>query len=168
MKTCAKRLTVFLFAAATFSTGILHGAPGKAQVTPWQYDILSVDTPGFQTPCLDETLRIVADWPIRWREVNTPSGGYHYTFQFTPATPSGGGYYYLEGEDSGTIYHSQNGMPAHEMIHVGPGEIYRFRSHERYVAEDGTRLTIDWHFQFTVNANGDVVVDIALFDCRVQ
>jgi hypothetical protein len=168
MKTYAKLFTALLLTTAAWNSTGLRAAPVQAEVTPWQYDILSVDIPGFQTPCLDETLRIVADWQIRWREVSTPSGGYYYTFQYTPSTPVGGGYYVLIGETTGTIYYSQNGMPAHELIHVGPGEIYRFRSHERYVAEDGTHLTIDWHFVFTVNANGEVSVDLEHNGCRVQ
>jgi hypothetical protein len=50
-------------------------------------------------------------------------------------------------------------MPAHEIIHAGPGEGYRFRSHERYVSDDGVHLTIDWHFIITINANGELVLE---------
>jgi hypothetical protein len=166
-----KRITLsgtLLLSATLLTGGLVWADVDKAEVTPWQYDILSVDIPGFEPPCLDESLRIVADWQVRWREVRTPSGGDYYTFQYTPSTPAGGGHYVLIGESSGTVYHSQNGMPAHEMIHVGPGEQYHFRSHERYVSEDGTRLTIDWHIVFIVNAKGQVSVDFQLLNCRVQ
>lgn len=74
----------------------------------------------------------------------------------------------LIGETSGRVYYSQNGMPARDTIHVGPGEVYRWRSHERYVSEDGLRLTLDALFIYTVNGNGQLVTDVQILDCRVQ
>jgi hypothetical protein len=162
------KLGAALIAGAILTLTPVCPAQGAGASREWEYGILSVDIPGFEVPCLNETLRIVADWPVRWHQVWTPSGGYSYRFQFTPSTPANGGYYILIGETTGKIYYSQTGMPANEAFHLGPGEVYSFRSHERYVAEDGERLTIDWHFQFTADANGEVVVDMAVFKCRVR
>lgn len=46
--------------------------------------------------------------------------------------------------------------------------MYRWRSHERYVSEDGSRLTLDALFIYTVNGNGQLVTDVQIIDCRVQ
>ncbi|MBE7499979.1 MAG: hypothetical protein HS113_06645 [Verrucomicrobiales bacterium] len=74
----------------------------------------------------------------------------------------------LIGETSGCVYRSQNGMPARDTIHLGPGDVYRWRSHERCVSEDGLRLMLDALFIFTVNGNGQLVTDVQIIECRVQ
>jgi hypothetical protein len=160
-------LSVALIGAILLTTD-QSADPGGGVGTGWEYGNLVVDIPGLVVPCLEETLRVVADWPIRSREIWTPSGGYHFAFQYPPATPSNGGHYLLIGESTGRIYYSQNGMPAHDTIHLGPGEVYRWRSHERYVSNDGIRLMLDQHIIYTVNANGELVTEVQIQDCKVQ
>jgi hypothetical protein len=119
-------------------------------------------------PCLDETLLVIFQLPYMMHEVWTPNGGYHSRFKYVPVTPSQGGWILLIGETTGRVFHSQNGTTFNAIFHLGPGEIYRDRSNERYLSEDGTRLTINWHTWFTVNANGELIADLELLDCRTR
>ena len=154
-----------LVAALAAASTIAWSGPGGGAITQWDTGVIPVDVSGFEVPCVAEPLRILGNWPYKRHEVWTPSGGHGYKFQFTPITPNGGSYV-LIGETTGKVYRAQNGMPANEVFRLGPGEIYSFRSHERYVADDGDTLIIDWHVRLTTNPNGVLTVDQFKFTCR--
>lgn len=155
-------------AAVALVNNSLIAEPGKGAYLEWERGVFG-SSHDFYVPCLDETFLVEFELPFMTRIIQTPNGGWMALFKYLPNTPRSSGYITLTGLESGKIFRAPNGAPAlSDTWHIGPGEIYTLRSHERYVADDGTRLTIDWHFRFVMNANGEVVMNVELFECRVQ
>jgi hypothetical protein len=163
------KLSAALLAAVMLTANLTSAGPTDRATIEWERGTVGLVEGGFAVPCLNETLLIVLELPYMIHRVVTPQGGYRSLFKLLPGAPGQEGYIVLIGEDSGTVYYSQSGTPAfHEVIHLEPGVVWRGRSHERYVSDDGQRLTIDWHVRFTINANGELVVDYELLDCRIK
>jgi hypothetical protein len=108
--------------------------------------------------CVGEALHGYGEVPYQMHEVLNGHGGYSYFIQFRPQTPKGPRYS-LTGVTSGTVWWYKNGLPYNEAFHLGPGQVYRWKAHETYDSDDGSRLFFERVLHLTVNANGELVVD---------
>lgn len=160
--------TVTTAFALTFHRASAGPDPSQGAFGEWERGTLS-GAYEFHVPCLDETFLVEFELPYMTHRVWTPGGGFSALFKYLPCAPSRDGYITLTGLTSGTVYHAPNGAPAlNETLHLSPGEVFRLRSHERYVTDDGRSLTLSWQFRFTVNATGDLIADLVLLDCRTR
>lgn len=113
---------------------------------------------GNPSTCVGEVLHGVGEVPYKVHEVLNGNGGYSYFFQILPVTPRGP-QYSLTGVTTGTVWWYKNGLPSNESLHLGQGEVYRWKAHEMYESDEGGRLFFERVYHLTVNANGELVVE---------
>lgn len=116
----------------------------------------SFDWPGFYFTCLDDTLYGTINYTLLSHEVNTPSGVGHKIESYF-----GTGFIYSpETLRTWTVRFAIPGT-SHTMT-FNEGETYFFNDHELYVPDDphDPLFFIEMSYKFTVNANGELVVEL--------
>jgi hypothetical protein len=138
----------------------VDAVPSFSATTTWTDATLFIDfinTNGVNT-CVGENWHAYGVVPYRMHEVSNAAGGYSYHAQLLPVTPRGGPRLSLTGLISGTVWWLKNGQSNNESFHLGKGQVYRYKFHETYQSDDGSRLFNDGWMHLTVNANGELVV----------
>jgi hypothetical protein len=131
----------------------------------WVRSSFNVDQVVFVS-CLGENVRFFGTVPFQYHTVLTPSGTFDTKFQLRPGAVSPP--FFGQGLTSGTLYKFRGG-PYNETFHSAAGEVFRFKTKESYIAENGDRLEGDAFLHVTTNANGEVTVqriEPFAFTCR--
>jgi hypothetical protein len=115
----------------------------------------SFDWPGFYLTCLDDTLYGTVYYTLHSHEVNTPSGVAHTIGSFY-----GTGAIY--SPETLRTWTQRFAIPIIGTVTIHQGETYMYTDHEVYIPDQpGEPLFfIDQSYKFTVNANGELVVEL--------
>ena len=116
----------------------------------------SFDWIGLYFTCLDDTLYGTVNYTLLSHEVNTPSGVTHTIGSFY-----GTGYVY--SPETMRTWTQRFAIPIVGTVKLHAGETYMVNDHEVYIPDDphDPLFFIEQSYRFTVNANGELTVEIA-------
>jgi hypothetical protein len=140
-----------LFMIALLSVGLASaGPPNGIQQTEWSFDW---PDEGFYIPCLDDTLNGTINVTTRSHSFETPSGNVHMIESFY-----GTGYVFSKTTGNTWVVHFA--IPVNGNMKVDQGETSMFVDRENYIPDEGNgrHFFIEWWFNLTVNANGELKV----------
>jgi hypothetical protein len=136
----------------TASLFIILTAPAQAM----ERIEVSFDWPGFYFTCLDDTLYGTVTYTLLSHEVNTPSGVAHTIESFF-----GTGFIY--SPETLRTWTQRFAIPGtSRAMTINEGETYFWVDHEVYIPDDphDPLFFIELSYKFTVNANGELVVNL--------
>ena len=112
-----------------------------------------ITVPAFYVACLGETIKFEINLSISFHAFETPSGKFHLLDHWKLT-------YLFTGNDSGRTWYGRGVSPFQQ--NVGPGETVQFTTnvHANPLTGDGPKFRFHENLKVTVNANGELVVDM--------
>jgi hypothetical protein len=130
-------------------------APAFSADQNWVSGSFYQDSYGYAR-CPGEVMHWYGEVQWRYHQVTSNSGTYSYHFQLLNWAQNPP--FYGEGTVSGKLFQFKGG-PLNESFVAGPGEVYRWVSIEKYVADNGDWFRCQSSYHITVNANGDLSIE---------
>ena len=144
--------SAILVLTAVFFVGIAGAGPSNGiQQTEWSFDW---PEEGFYVSCLNDTLNGTIYVTTRSHSFETPSGNTHFIEGFF-----GTGYVY--SKTTGNTWIVRFAIPQKGNMKVTQGQTLKVIDRENYIPDEGNgrHWFVEYWFNLTVNANGELVVE---------